>query len=66
MIVNLGSNATEHLASNTNPMNYLKERVHNSMFLTRVTKNEIINIFKLLSNEKLSGYNSISISFTKK
>ena len=33
------------------------------MFLTHVTKNEIINIVKFLSNKKSSGYDGISTSF---
>ena len=38
------------------------------MFLTHVglTKNEIINIVKFLSNKKSSGYDDISMSFIKK
>ena len=47
-------------------MGDLKECVHNSMFLTYVTKNEIINIVKFLSNKKSSRYDGISMSFIKK
>ena len=62
----MSSNATKHLLSNTNPMNYLKEPVHNSMFLTHVTKNEIINNVKFLFNKKSLGYDGISMSFIKR
>ena len=47
-------------------MDCLEEHVHNSMFLTHVTKNEITNIVKFLSNKKSSGYEGISKSFIKK
>ena len=60
---NLGTNATKHLPFNNNFSKYLKKTFVNSMYLSPITKNEIIKIAAVKPVKHSSGFGNISLSF---